>query len=145
MNVLNSMKRLYLFLWLIFRTQSLRTTRSVIKHKCKNSNRLFLKQEKEIIGRFTILSEEEFVAEEESFSDSNDCIFLSDTSSGWGNGKHPTTKLCLDFINENLQEGCSFLDYGTGSGILSIFAAKMGASKVLAGNKNFKFTRYYHF
>jgi ribosomal protein L11 methylase PrmA len=126
------MKQFFLmYVWLIFETSSFPTSRSMIEQNRYN-NILSLKQEKEVIGRFTILSEEEYV-EESNFDGIKDCIFLSDTSSGWGNGKHPTTKLCLDFINENFKEGSSFLDYGTGSGILSILAAKMGASDVLAG------------
>ena len=70
-----------------------------------------------------------------------DGIFLYDVSSGWGNGKHPTTKLCLNFINSNVKKGCSFLDYGTGSGILSILAAKLGASRVLAVDVDYECIR----
>ena len=141
MGVSKHMKQFFvLYICLILETCSLPTSRSMIgQNKCSI---LFLKQEKEVIGRFTILSEEEYV-EESTFDGIKDCIFLSDTSSGWGNGKHPTTKLCLDFINENFKEGSSFLDYGTGSGILSILAAKMGASNVLAGLKILNYIKYY--
>ena len=49
-----------------------------------------------------------------------------------GPGSHPTTKLCLSWLDENLQAGClTLLDYGCGSGILSIAALKLGASHVL--------------
>lgn len=51
-----------------------------------------------------------------------------DTSKGWGSGSHPTTRLCLDFITENVSTGMKVLDYGTGSGVLSIYAALSGAS-----------------
>ncbi|KAJ1437461.1 ribosomal protein L11 methyltransferase-domain-containing protein [Ochromonadaceae sp. CCMP2298] len=54
-------------------------------------------------------------------------ISLYDVKSGWGNGAHPTTKLCLAFILKHVQPGHIVLDYGTGSGILSILAAKQGA------------------
>ena len=46
-------------------------------------------------------------------------------------GAHPTTKLCLDFIIDHVKPGDKVLDYGTGSGILSIMAAKLGASKCI--------------
>ncbi len=46
---------------------------------------------------------------------------------GFGTGKHPTTKLCLNWISKNVQPGNSFLDYGTGSGILGITAWKFGS------------------
>jgi ribosomal protein L11 methyltransferase len=59
-------------------------------------------------------------------------IRLIDVGSGWGNGAHPTTKLCMDFIMRAIQKGDKLLDYGTGSGILSIAAAKLGASHCIA-------------
>ena len=49
----------------------------------------------------------------------------------FGTGIHPTTKLAASFIVDYFKRGMSFLDVGTGSGILSILAAKLGASKVL--------------
>ena len=42
--------------------------------------------------------------------------------SGFGTGSHPTTKLCLNWINNNLDRNIDLLDYGSGSGILSIAA-----------------------
>ncbi|CAM9709809.1 unnamed protein product [Chrysoparadoxa australica] len=51
---------------------------------------------------------------------------------GWGTGEHPTTKMCLDFIESNVRSGDRFLDYGTGSGVLSIAAVKMGAAHAVA-------------
>ena len=50
----------------------------------------------------------------------------------FGTGIHPTTKMIARFMVDHFREGMSFLDVGTGSGILSILAAKMGASKVVA-------------
>lgn len=49
----------------------------------------------------------------------------------FGTGIHPTTKLAASFIVDYFKKGMSFLDVGTGSGILSILAAKLGASEVL--------------
>lgn len=59
-------------------------------------------------------------------------IRLLDVGSGWGNGAHPTTKLCMKFILKTVSKGDKVLDYGTGSGILSIAAAKLGASHCIA-------------
>ncbi len=51
----------------------------------------------------------------------------------FGTGTHPSTKLCLQALAKVIKKkGLSVLDVGTGSGILSIAAAKLGASKVLA-------------
>ena len=62
----------------------------------------------------------------------NIVIQLGEIASGWGNGAHPTTKLCLEFIAKHVQKGDKVLDYGTGSGVLSILAAKRGASHCVA-------------
>ena len=59
-------------------------------------------------------------------------ILLSKTSMGWGCGRHPTTKLCLEFIQDEVQPGDVVVDYGTGSGVLAIFAKKLGAGTVVA-------------
>ncbi len=55
-----------------------------------------------------------------------------DPGAAFGTGLHPTTRLCLLHLEKNLQTGMSVLDLGTGSGILAIAAAKLGASSVLA-------------
>jgi ribosomal protein L11 methylase PrmA len=48
---------------------------------------------------------------------------------GWGTGVHPTTRLCIEWLCHTIQGGETLLDYGCGSGILSITALHMGASK----------------
>jgi len=49
----------------------------------------------------------------------------------FGTGTHPTTKLCIQMLERRLRrKGLSVLDVGTGSGILSIVAAKLGARDV---------------
>ena len=51
---------------------------------------------------------------------------------GFGTGTHETTRLVMRFMEEVLEPGSSFLDVGTGSGILSILAKKLGADRVVA-------------
>lgn len=55
-----------------------------------------------------------------------------DPGQAFGTGLHPTTQMCLQAIEEHLHPGDTVLDLGTGSGILAIAAAKLGASQVLA-------------
>jgi ribosomal protein L11 methyltransferase len=53
-----------------------------------------------------------------------------DPGLAFGTGSHPTTRLCLDWLDRYLSPGCSVIDYGCGSGILAIAAAKLGAERV---------------
>jgi ribosomal protein L11 methyltransferase len=50
---------------------------------------------------------------------------------GWGTGIHPTTRLCLEWLSKTLKGGEVLLDYGCGSGILSIAAIHTGASRAI--------------
>lgn len=54
-----------------------------------------------------------------------------DPGMAFGTGSHPTTRLCLQWLSAAVQPGCSVLDYGCGSGILAIAAARLGAADVL--------------
>jgi ribosomal protein L11 methyltransferase len=51
-----------------------------------------------------------------------------DPGMAFGTGTHPTTALCIAMIETHLNDGDAFLDVGTGSGILMIAAAKLGAA-----------------
>ena len=54
-----------------------------------------------------------------------------DPGLAFGTGSHPTTFLCLQWLTETLRGGEALLDYGCGSGILAIAAAKLGAGSAL--------------
>ncbi|MCF8150221.1 MAG: 50S ribosomal protein L11 methyltransferase [Burkholderiaceae bacterium] len=54
-----------------------------------------------------------------------------DPGLAFGTGSHPTTFLCLQWLSNTLRGGETVLDYGCGSGILGIAAAKFGAASVL--------------
>lgn len=58
-------------------------------------------------------------------------IFLN-PGYAFGTGAHSTTKLCLEWLSENIIGGESIIDYGCGSGILSIAALKLGCSSSTA-------------
>ncbi len=53
-----------------------------------------------------------------------------DPGLAFGTGSHPTTRLCLEWLCAHVQDAASVLDYGCGSGILAIAAAKLGAGRV---------------
>jgi ribosomal protein L11 methyltransferase len=55
---------------------------------------------------------------------------ILDPGMAFGTGSHPTTRLCLEWLERTVSAGCSVLDYGCGSGILAIAAARLGATRV---------------
>ncbi len=57
---------------------------------------------------------------------------LLDPGLAFGTGTHPTTALCLEWLDKTDLDGKRLVDYGCGSGILAIAAAKLGASGVVA-------------
>ena len=67
-----------------------------------------------------------------SQSEINDLLVRLEPGMAFGTGLHPTTRLCVAALEEWVQPGDSFLDVGTGSGVLSIVAAKLGARPVWA-------------
>ncbi len=57
----------------------------------------------------------------------DEIVIKIDPGMAFGTGTHPTTRLCIALIEKLIQPGDTFLDIGTGSGILMITAAKLGA------------------
>jgi len=64
-----------------------------------------------------------------------DVVLVLDPGMAFGTGLHPTTRLCLEALesiaDRSLARGARVLDVGCGSGILSIAAARLGATSVL--------------
>ncbi|HEU0219589.1 MAG TPA: 50S ribosomal protein L11 methyltransferase [Gallionella sp.] len=63
--------------------------------------------------------------------DPNAVNIVLDPGLAFGTGSHPTTRLCLRWLDDNLKGGESVLDYGCGSGILAIAALKLGAARAV--------------
>jgi len=61
-----------------------------------------------------------------------EAVITLDPGMAFGTGQHPTTRMCLLALQEHLTAGARVLDMGTGSGILAIAVALLGASEVVA-------------
>lgn len=59
-----------------------------------------------------------------------------DPGMAFGTGQHASTHLCIEFLEELIYKGCTVVDVGTGSGILAIVSAKLGAGRVWAGDND---------
>jgi ribosomal protein L11 methyltransferase len=68
---------------------------------------------------------------EECDAGPNDVIVEIDPGMAFGTGYHPTTQLCLLVLQEIVKGGEVVLDVGTGSGLLAIAAARLGAQSVV--------------
>jgi ribosomal protein L11 methyltransferase len=64
-------------------------------------------------------------------SDPEAVNIVLDPGLAFGTGSHPTTRLCLRWLDDHLRSGESVLDYGCGSGILAIAALKLGAARAV--------------
>jgi ribosomal protein L11 methyltransferase len=64
--------------------------------------------------------------------DESELVVELDPGMAFGTGNHPTTRLCLELLQELVTGPLEMLDLGTGSGILAIAAAKLGARHVTA-------------
>jgi len=60
----------------------------------------------------------------------NEVVLELDPGMAFGTGLHPTTRMCLEQIEQRTRPGICVLDVGTGSGILALAAAKLGAANV---------------
>ncbi|CAM4133967.1 ribosomal protein L11 methyltransferase [Bacillus manliponensis] len=70
--------------------------------------------------------------EEYTPSSEDEKIIELDPGMAFGTGTHPTTFMCIQALEKTVQPGDTVIDVGTGSGVLSIAAAKLGASSVEA-------------
>lgn len=57
---------------------------------------------------------------------------ILDPGLAFGTGQHPTTALCLEWLDQHIKGGEILIDYGCGSGILAIAAIKLGCQQVIA-------------
>lgn len=62
----------------------------------------------------------------------DDVVIQLDPGLAFGTGHHPTTRMCMLYLEKLISPGCSVLDLGCGSGILSLTALKLGAGSVTA-------------
>jgi ribosomal protein L11 methyltransferase len=56
-------------------------------------------------------------------------IVRLDPGLAFGTGTHPTTAICLEWLEQHVTPGARVIDYGCGSGILAVAAVKLGASR----------------
>ncbi len=81
-----------------------------------------------ISERFTIVP----TWEEYTPVSSDELIIELDPGMAFGTGTHPTTVMCIQALERTVKPGDKVMDVGTGSGVLSIAAAMLGAEKVTA-------------
>src|SRR5690606_13012226 len=78
------------------------------------------------VGRLWVVS-----ADDDTPADGSPTVRLH-RGFAFGTGEHPTTALCLEWIDASLPQGSVVLDYGCGSGVLALAALRLGASRAFA-------------
>lgn len=63
-------------------------------------------------------------------TDANAICVRLDPGLAFGTGTHPSTALCLQWLDARLEPGQTMVDYGCGSGVLAIAAARLGANRI---------------
>ena len=66
----------------------------------------------------------------ERVGDPNAAVVTLDPGLAFGTGTHPSTALCLEFLDAHLGRGARVIDYGCGSGVLALACARLGAAEV---------------
>lgn len=69
-------------------------------------------------------------------ADAGDLVLEIDPGHSFGSGLHETTRLCLGALEKRIVPGSAVVDFGSGSGVLAIAAAKLGAGSVWAVESN---------
>ncbi len=62
----------------------------------------------------------------------DDVVLEMDPGLAFGTGLHPTTQLCVEALEGSVRPGMRVLDLGTGTGVLALIAAKLGAVEIVA-------------
>ena len=65
----------------------------------------------------------------EQVADANAVVVKMDPGLAFGTGTHPTTALCLEWLDRSPMAGARVIDYGCGSGILAVASVKLGAAE----------------
>jgi ribosomal protein L11 methyltransferase len=65
----------------------------------------------------------------ERVHDPNAVVVTLDPGLAFGTGSHPSTALCLTYLDGHLARGARVIDYGCGSGVLALASAKLGAAE----------------
>lgn len=102
------------------------TYKPVQEEDWANAWKVYFKPER--IGKKTVIKP----TWEEYEKQDGDLVIEIDPGMAFGTGNHATTALCLQMLEEYVQPGMDVIDVGTGSGILAIQAALLGAGSVQA-------------
>jgi ribosomal protein L11 methyltransferase len=65
----------------------------------------------------------------EQVTETDAVVVRLDPGLAFGTGTHPTTALCLEWLDRNIADGQRLIDFGCGSGVLAIAALKLGAGE----------------